>query len=54
MQFLENKISFWQDETALYLLHAVIVFMVGILLINFLIALFSSTVAWVEQYKVRF
>ena len=40
-----------EDRLTLYILHIVYVFMASIMLINFLIALFSSTVTWVNGHK---
>ena len=42
------------DKTALYLLHAIYVFMVSILLLNFLVALFSNSVSHVQENKEVF
>ena len=40
-----------EDRVTLYLLHITYVFMASIMFINFLIALFSSTVTWVNSHK---
>ena len=40
-----------QDRVTLYIIHIIYVFMASIMLINFLIALFSSTVTWVNGHK---
>ena len=40
-----------EDRLTLYILHIIYVFMASIMLINFLIALFSSTVTWVNGHK---
>ena len=39
------------DVISLYTLHVIYVFVTAILFINLLIAVFSSTVSWVEEYK---
>ena len=43
-----------EDKTVLYLLHAIYVFMVPILLLNFLVALFSNSVSHVQENKEVF
>ena len=40
-----------EDRVTVYITHVIFVFMASIMLINFLIALFSSTVTWVSNHK---
>ena len=40
-----------QDEFTVYFLHAAYVFLMSILMINFLIAMFSNTVHWVSNHR---